>query len=147
MAHAFSDDKSKVDIETVFNDLQTNLQSNVNTLYNTCVTNGVTPTAKTPAAINTAINGISEITWSETIDVPSQMMPFYVSLPYKNIKSIRVNSVSGDCYINGVEYDNGGIISPFNANQFIVELRTPSGASVNEYWLNITVTYQTKVLR
>lgn len=58
MAYAFNEDKGKVDIDAILNGLQTNYQNNINTIYNALVNNGVTPTAKTPAAIATAINNI-----------------------------------------------------------------------------------------
>lgn len=60
MANAFNDDKGKVDISAVLNTLETNYQNNINTIYNALVNNGVTPTAKTPAAIATGINAIRD---------------------------------------------------------------------------------------
>lgn len=58
MIYGFNDDKTKVDVEAVLAGLESTYQSNVNTIYNAVVNNGVTPTAKTPAAIATGINGI-----------------------------------------------------------------------------------------
>ena len=58
MAYAFDDDKGKVNISDVLNTLETNYQNNINSIYNALVNNGVTPTAKTPAAIVAAINGV-----------------------------------------------------------------------------------------
>lgn len=58
MIYGFNDDKTKVDVEAILAGLESTYQSNVNTIYNAVVNNGVTPTAKTPAAIATGINGI-----------------------------------------------------------------------------------------
>jgi len=55
MAHGFDDNKGKVDLNAIFDELETNYQANINTMYNACVAEGVTPTAKTPTAIAQAI--------------------------------------------------------------------------------------------
>lgn len=46
-------------ISELSNNLTTSFQAGVNTLYNACVSCGVTPSAKTPAAISAAISAIS----------------------------------------------------------------------------------------
>ena len=58
MIYGFDETKAKVNLDTIFDQLETNYQNNVNTIYNALVSNGVTPTAKTPAAIVTAINSV-----------------------------------------------------------------------------------------
>ncbi len=46
-------------VKGLINNLTTSFQAGVNTLYNACVSCGVTPSAKTPAAISAAISAIS----------------------------------------------------------------------------------------
>lgn len=46
-------------VKGLINNLTTSFQAGVNTLYNACVSCGVTPSAKTPAAISAAISTIS----------------------------------------------------------------------------------------
>lgn len=58
MIYGFDETKAKVNLDAIFDQLETNYQNNVNTIYNALVSNGVTPTAKTPAAIVTAINSV-----------------------------------------------------------------------------------------
>ena len=80
MPYLFNDDKSKVQLNTVLNpiltELEQNYQANVNTMYNACVNAGVTPTAKTPAAIATAIAGVKtkyqNVTWNEQFQITNR---------------------------------------------------------------------------
>ncbi len=46
-------------VKGLINNLTTSFQAGVDTLYNACVSCGVTPSAKTPAAISAAISAIS----------------------------------------------------------------------------------------
>ncbi len=46
-------------VKGLINNLKQTFQAGVNTLYNACVSCGVTPSAKTPAAISAAISAIS----------------------------------------------------------------------------------------
>ena len=50
---------SAIVVKELYNNLTTSFQAGVNTLYNACVSCGVTPSAKTPAAISAAISAIS----------------------------------------------------------------------------------------
>lgn len=63
MAYLFDDDKSKIDFEAVItpklNALQTAFQNSVNSIYNKFVSQGTTPTAKTPQAIATAVDTLA----------------------------------------------------------------------------------------
>lgn len=63
MAYLFDEDKSKLDFEGALqpklDTLQTAFQNNVNLIYNKFVSQGTTPTAKTPAAISTAVDTLA----------------------------------------------------------------------------------------
>lgn len=50
---------SAIVVKELYNNLTTSFQAGVDTLYNACVSCGVTPSAKTPAAISAAISAIS----------------------------------------------------------------------------------------
>lgn len=98
MAHAFDENKGKVDLDAIFRDLKTNYQNNVNTMYNACDSAGVTPTAKTPAAIATAIGAIG--VRSFTIDIGfneygSNDINMLIDDLADNFKSITVEIPSG----------------------------------------------------
>lgn len=63
MAFLFDEDKSKVNFDTALQPkldaLQTAFQNSVNLIYNKFVSQGTTPTAKTPAAISTAVDTLA----------------------------------------------------------------------------------------
>lgn len=63
MAYLFDNDKSKVNFDTAIQPkldaLQTTFQNNINLIYNAFVNQGTTPTAKTPAAISTAVDTLA----------------------------------------------------------------------------------------
>lgn len=63
MAYLFDENKSKIDFEGALQPkldaLQTAFQNSVNLIYNKFVSQGTTPTAKTPAAISTAVDTLA----------------------------------------------------------------------------------------
>lgn len=56
MSYGFDDNKGKVPIEPILNQLQINYQNNVNTIYNAITAQGTTPAGKTPAQIADGIS-------------------------------------------------------------------------------------------
>ena len=56
MIFGFDEHKGKVNVGAMLTQLQTNFQNNVNSLYDAFVSAGTTPTAKTPAALVTAVS-------------------------------------------------------------------------------------------
>lgn len=154
MAYLFDNDKSKVNFDTAIQPkldaLQTTFQNNINLIYDTIVDAGVTPTGKTPSELATGINDIQRIRWSEKLIAGESMSEIYLSLPYKNIDYITVNSFSGEAYINGAPVVVPGTIIPFGEydTEFIVEVKTPLGGGfIGEYKIDMTITYQAKILR
>lgn len=69
MAHGFDDNKGKVDLDTIFNELETNYQSNINTLYNKLVSLGSTPADKTPTGIANAIQAINDSIYNKLVSL------------------------------------------------------------------------------
>lgn len=82
MVYGFNENKGKVDIDAILDELEANYQGNIDTLYNAIVAKGVTPASKSPADIaasivdvyNKAQSNCSIITYdqiSETKIVPT----------------------------------------------------------------------------
>lgn len=167
MVYAYNEEKGKVDIDAILNGLQTNYQNNVNTIYNAFVNKGVTPTAKTPTALSTAVNttynkGVTDaqaITWTETLVAQvyrlfsgSGLLDFDFCIPCKNTikiknvsnKSIRLSVVKNTgtenvTLANNAEYTPNGNI-----------LRIMAGiheSSAQVDGITVEVTFQAKVLR
>lgn len=165
MANAFNDDKGKVDINAVLNTLETNYQNNVNTVYNAFVNKGVTPTAKTPSALATAVTttynkGTTDaqaVTWTETIYARvsldgSQNGYLYFALPYRNV--VKIKNTSG--FSIDIYWKNGSQILSNNG-----EMNAPANITLENgiYWyamydgsmadrtIKILVTFQAKRIR
>ena len=115
MANAFNNDKGKVDIDAVLSGLQTNYQNNVNSIYNAIVNNGITPTAKTPAACATGINNVRKTT---TFRFQYSPMPGTVTRTF-----MMVRPYNCACTVKGYLWGGGtGYINSFNVNGVSVAL-------------------------
>lgn len=101
MAHGFDDNKGKVDLNAIFDELETNYQANINTMYDACDSAGVTPTAKTPEAVATAIAGIKtkyeSDTWEEYFQlyVPLSDSSLISEISLDNVVSIEFDGFIG----------------------------------------------------
>ena len=69
MAHGFDDNKGKVDLDAIFNELETNYQSNINTIYSKLVSLGSTPADKTPTGIANAIQAINDAIYNKLVSL------------------------------------------------------------------------------
>lgn len=58
MVYGFDENKGKVDIDAILDELETNYQGNIDTLYNAIVAKGVTPASKSPADIAASITDV-----------------------------------------------------------------------------------------
>lgn len=120
MAYLFDEDKSKIDFERALQPkldaLQTAFQNNVNLIYNKFVSQGTTPTAKTPAAISTAVDTLATAkynagtdagkaaaeavtwTWATTLERNSKLSTYYTNYGFSfdatNVVKIRIGSLT-----------------------------------------------------
>lgn len=85
MAHAFNDDKGKLDITATLNELKTTVQNGINAIYDALIKSGVTPTSKNPVACITEINNVRNKTkfdFNYTINSNGNTYTFVFLRPY-----------------------------------------------------------------
>lgn len=99
MAYIFDEHKGKQDFETVIKPkldaLKTTFQDNVNSMYNALVGKGKTPTAKTPAAISTAITNIFDDVYTKFVNqgtTPSAKTVSGMSSAVDSLATAKYNS-------------------------------------------------------
>ena len=119
MSYGFDDNKGKVPIEPILNQLETNYQNNVNTIYNAITAQGTTPAGKSPQQIATAIGSMAtskfnggyntgyvkgkqaaeQVTFEQTVyfrggpyTLGSEQELTFVEYPYKNVISATIHS-------------------------------------------------------
>ena len=134
MAHAFNDDKGKLDITATLEELKTNFQSGINAIYDALIKSGVTPTAKTPAACIAGINNTRSKTkfdFNYMINSSANTYTFTFTRPYNcafvfkwypyvdGINQVLVDNVN-------VPYSSAGQTFAKSSNDVTVVLRTNS---------------------
>ena len=109
MAHLFDGKKGKQDFEALITPkleaLKTTFQDNVNSMYNALVGKGKTPTAKTPAAISTAITNIFDDVYTKFVNqgtTPSAKTVSGMSSAVDSLATAKYNAGKTDGYNNGV---------------------------------------------
>lgn len=175
MAYLFDDDKSKIDfdgaLQPKLDALQTAFQNNVNLIYNKFVSQGTTPTAKTPAAISTAVDTLATtkynagktsaeaVTWTGDLyfrvayTVPTSTTNV---VDISNVVKFKTGTIPSDL-LNKVEaifHDVSGSNVYLQSN---TEYTIPQGANAvmtiaflanaPDKGFNVTFTYQAKKLR
>lgn len=176
MAHLFDENKGKKDFDALIQPkldaLQTAFQNSVNSIYNKFVNQGTTPTAKTPAAISTAVDTLATakynagktaaeaVTWTGDIyfTLP-YTIPTSISFPFSvsNVVKFKTGTIPSDL-LNKVGVNFAGVSGSegFKWLQSNTEYTIPQGAtnasisfSANapDTGFNVTFTYQAKKLR
>ena len=109
MAYIFDEHKGKQDFETMIKPkldaLKTTFQDNVNSMYNALVGKGKTPTAKTPAAISTAITNIFDDVYTKFVNqgtTPSAKTVSGMSSAVDALATAKYNAGNTAGYNSGV---------------------------------------------
>lgn len=166
MIYGFDENKGKVDIDAILDELETNFQGNIDTLYNAIVAKGVTPASKSPADIaasivdvyDTGYDAAQSITWSQTLQV--SLYGYTSGIKYassaqfslKNVTSFTVATAGYPIYVNigdsstTVSANSTRTFNTFGSNTSVFFESVSGSGSISAY-VDITFNYQAKILR